>query len=296
MGKKQRYNESKDNYRALRTTIVLALNSAEIASKQTPELEAALAAAQEVNFDFASMDTDHLEEIYAAFDDKFTKRVLKEYEFIPCEQSVTVHNKCEAICNLCGKGDSLETGDNRDKIRIEFRLSNHAGGNEVWCGSTCIKNHGLKVKGAATAAQASKILDRAMRSAVRLWDIQEWQAAHPDHTLIPDQYQQLRRLVNFANDAVTNHFAECVLAGVDIDIVAGSLPRVVNAFQVTSKFYTREGYLTELKHGAWSAAKEALGDLVSAQKLFAEADGKDPSKRFKFFEKAGAENNGKAAA
>lgn len=250
----------KEHYRVLRSTIVLARSSAALGEIITPELEAALRRAEHVNYDFEQVPAAELEMLYAQFDDAFTARVRGEYEFKSGAESVVVHKECIATCRLCGKGDSKETGDNRDHIRFEFKLTNTAGGRDVWCGSTCIVHFGLNVQGAATSDEARKILEQNMRRALRQFEIERWRGEHPDHAEIPGEYQALRRAMQ-ALPRTWDLFVPMLLGGHGI---ASELERewyeASRLFRAASRFYGREHFLTPIKQAAWERAR-----IVSAR-------------------------------
>lgn len=275
--------EHKTHYRVLRSTIVLAKHSEAYAEIEDSELRAAVGQAIRKNYQFDQIDDSALEVLFAHFDEDFTRRVRREFVFYPRAGSVRVHAEAVAICDLCGKGDSKETGDNKDHLRIEFLLTNTAGGSDVWCGSTCIINFGLKVDGAKTAEEAERLLGMSMRQAVRQFKINAWRAEHPDHTDIPDQYQELRQRTAHAQANLHNHFGELVLAGFDM----GALTRVrgvTQTFRTASRFYQREGYLTPAKQADWDDAKRALAAANEMQQILKGAmDIHDPDARFDYF-------------
>lgn len=253
-------------YKIIRSTVVLAMHSAALREIQTPDLERTLKRVVEVNYDMARLTDEELESLYAYFDDAFTDKVKAEFEFGAGAGDVIVHSACEATCLLCGKGDSKDTGDNKDQIRFEFKLSNHAGGRDVWCGSTCIINFGLKVRGAQTAQEAKDLLGKAMRNALRLWKIRQWQAEHPDHEKIPALYEEMRR--QYIN-AYTS-FVPLMLLGVYEE--ASTLARATHGLKLAVRHYQRYAYLPPAKEAAWDAAKRASWVLRHVVPIMREAE------------------------
>jgi hypothetical protein len=289
---------NKTHYRVLRSTVVLARNSLALKQIITPELQAAIDQVQAKNYQFDQIADEVLEVLFANFDEEFTSKVRDEYTFYPGAGSVQVHAAAVAICELCGKGDSKETGDNKDHLRIEFQLTNTAGGTDTWCGSTCIINFGLKVDGAATAEEAERLLGMSMRQAVRQFQINAWRAEHPDHTDIPEHYRQLRTQTVMAEGFCRDYFGELLLIGLEPDKLQRIMRNVVRPMKTSSNFYAREGYLTPKKMEAWDAARWALDQTDRARKAIQGAlNITDPDTRFAYFanlneemEKANAEN------
>ncbi len=280
-------SRNKTHYRVLRSTVVLARQSVALKQVITPELQSALDLVKHKNYQFDQIDADTLELLFASFDEDFTNQVRDEYTFFPDSASVRVHARACAVCELCGKGDSKETGDNRDHLRFEFCLRNTQGGKDTWCGSTCIVNFGLKVDGAATAEEAERLLGQSMRSAIRQFNIEAWRASNPDHEHIQEQYQALRRSVKHAERFVRDCFGELELAGFDGTKVEG-MRGLVNRMRVAVNFYHREAHLTPKKQQAWTATKRALDGMAEIQTLLDDArDIRDPEKRFEHFANIG---------
>jgi hypothetical protein len=288
--------ERKTHYRVLRSTIVLAKSSNALTRVQTPELLEAIADVQTRNYQFDQIDPAILETIYAHFDEDFTDEVRNEYTFYPSPSNVRVHPAAVAICELCGKGDSKETGDNKDHLRIEYKLDNHAGGQDVWCGSTCIVNFGLNVDGAATAEEAERLLSKSMRQALRQFEIAAWRAENPDHADMAEHYQRLRHEAVSASTIAREHFGELLLMGRDAERLL-NLDALVRPMRTASRFYIREGYLTPKKMAAWDATREALDTVRKIRKALNGArDLPDPDARFEYFLKQQEQDNGEAAA
>jgi hypothetical protein len=268
VGEKQ---PKKLGYRVLRSTVVLARHSAALAdllADDGGDLEDALARVEAANYDFARLDADDLETVYGYFDDDFTAKVLDEFIFVPDMGSIRDNGKCNAICMLCGKGDSKDEGDNEDHIRFEFRLNNIAGGGEVWTGKSCIINYGLKVKGAATAEEAKKLLERSLREHQRQWMIDVWQAENADHDDMAMQFENLRELPRQMKPYgyLMDHFGELQLAGFDMAHIRTETVDTLRPFRTSVRFYQREGYLTPKKSEAWNTAKALLREVSSMRK------------------------------
>jgi len=250
----------KTHYRVLRSTIVLALASDAYAAIRTPELTAAVDTVVAANYQFDQVQDDLLELIFAYFDADFTARVLAEFRFVPSRDNVRVHPKCEAICTLCGKGDSKEEGGNVDFIRFEYRLDNRASGREVWCGKTCIIKYGLRVDGAATSDEARGLLERSMREALRQWEINEWRLAHSDHGSMQDEYQAFRGAWYarpYDDRRLLQYRVELLIGGV-APVSDDSRNRATRAFKNAVSFYLRNGFLTDNKQHAWDRAREII--------------------------------------
>lgn len=254
----------KTHYRVLRSTIVLATYSKAYADIRTPALAEAVAEVQQRNYAFDVLDRKTLETVFAAFDDDFTRRVRSEFHFDGKATSVRIHPEALAICELCGKGDSKDTGDNRDHLRFEFRLHNTAGGREAWCGATCIVNYGLKVQGAATAEEADRILSQALRQALRAYNIAQWQGQNGDHADMQEQYERLRRSTGEAIQAQRS--IESLLLGYD-ERKLRDVRGIVRRFRASLGFYLRSGYLTKAKEPAWEDAKYVLSTLKDYAEL-----------------------------
>jgi len=247
-------------YRVARSTIVLAESSAAMLDIATPELREVLAKVHAVNFDLGRLNDDELELIFARFDDAFTERVKAEFEFLPDDPgSVKVHDTREAICVLCGKGDSKDTNDNQDHIRFEFLLTNNAGGRDLWVGSTCIINFGLKVRGAETADEAKRLLEQSCRNALKLWKIRQWQMEHPKHAEIPAQYEQLCDIARTAQYMAYRYKNELRVLGISPNEWSDAKD-LTRRFKTSMRFYMRSGHLTPKKMAPWTEAVQLISD------------------------------------
>jgi hypothetical protein len=283
-------NPGRPGYRVIRSTVVLAENSAAIRKIMDKDLRRVLKKVAKVNYDFAQLADADLEVLYGYFDDKFMEKVKDEFIFVPHSGAIRDNHGCVAICCLCGKGDSKDTDDNEDHIRYEFLLTNTAGGNDIWCGGTCIINYGLKVKGAATAEEAKRLLEKTLREHKRQWMIEQWQAANGDHEQIPEQYQQFRRMPYMLrmHGVLYDNFGELQLSGFDMDATRTAAEDTWKEFRSASRFYQRHGFLTETKMESWTNAKNVLQYVAEMQNILSVAEGViDPNERFEYFIKIG---------
>lgn len=282
----------KPGYRVIRSTVVLSQHSVAITDIMDNELSRTIANVESVNFDFAQLEDGDLEVLYAHFDDKFMDRVKSEFMFIPHRGAIRDNGASNAICNLCGKGDSKDTDDNEDHIRYEFLLTNVSGGKDVWCGSTCIINYGLKVKGAETSAEAKKLLEKSLREHKRQWEVEEWQSENGDHANIPNQYKEFRKVPYMMrlHGELFDNFGELQLAGFDMDNIRGGSEETWKAFRTASRFYQRSGFLTEKKMNAWESAKRILNQVSEMRVLISTNEGVvDVEQRFSHFVDIGKE-------
>jgi len=283
-------------YKVLRTTLVLAMHSAYLRSVSDPEVEAAMKAIVTSNFDLQRVDESVLEVVYAHFDEETTAKVLDEYVFRMRHGNIRDLFACIGTCSLCGKGDSRDDGANEDKIRYEFRLTNTAGGEDVWCGSTCIINHHLKVDGAGTSDEARKALQRAFTAHKEEWKREAWRLAHSDHLSIPSLFEENRRLPK-----KLAYYGVLGRASVEIGLMGISYAELeaeaavfqhqpMGAFKKAARFYAGNRYLTPLKHDAWTRAKKVvrLADFIE-RALAAAQDIADPKERIAYFRRRGAQ-------
>lgn len=170
------------------------------------------------------------EQVYAMVDEDLADRAKEEFQ--ADLESLVDHRHNEANCELCG----------HQHIRFEFALVNTAGGRSTMTGSTCIETYGLNVDGEATAEEALKALRRAIASAKRKADRDDWQKAHPTHEA---DIEALRRdfdvlrfnhqpmgLYQFLNDGWNSRCKS-----------------MVGKIRTLLKYYDREGFLTDLRTG-----------------------------------------------
>lgn len=142
--------------------VTLHLGYLSKACTENAELHSALSALAQTNFDLKSANQETLEAIYAEFDDALEAKIRGEFQADPNFLIDLGHD--HGICPLCSHPD----------CRFIFRLVNNAGGKEINCGSRCIITYGISVKGAETAEQAKKLLEVAIRNAIKKVKIAEW--------------------------------------------------------------------------------------------------------------------------
>jgi len=278
-------------YRVKRSTAVLALNS--VALNSQTHLRPALEALAAVNFDMERLDNETVETLYAGLDDTFSAKVLAEFSYVSAFGSVRDNGACIAICNLCGKGDSRDDGANRDHLRYEFKLTNSAGGADVWTGSTCIVNHSLKVQGAGNADEARRILEKSFREHLAMWRIEQWRAEHPDHGEIPNQFEQFRTLPRDLSHygRYSRYEGEAALLGLDLTTMSREASRAFKPFRAAARKYMRDGHLgfgkgllPSEKQVAWAGAKTLLTQVVQLERdLLDAAQIIDPDARLAHF-------------
>lgn len=276
MGGKVGY-QSRDGlgYRKTRATAVLAMHSAFLRSKQEPKLEKILGKLRGLNFDQNQLPPRELEYIYAHFDDEMTKAITGEFEFRPAMGSIRdLHSAC-GHCDLCGKGDSRDDGGNEDKLRYQFLLSNTAGGESIWVGSSCILQHGLHVDGAANAEEAEAILRKTLQQHLKVWKIEAWKTANPDHASILSLWDSFRTFPYY------RAYPDEYYAVFGLDAV-GLLTRHRKAyrpFRTAARFYGRNGFLTESKTAAWVEARDVSARATELHKLFRDVAQRFPAKQ-----------------
>jgi len=285
-------DKNRPGYRVIRSTVVLAQHSVALKDVIDNDLSRVLKRVERVNFDFAQLEDGDLETLYGYFDDKFMEQVKSEFVFIPHRGAIRDNHDNVAICNLCGKGDSKDTDDNEDHIRYEFLLTNTVGGTDVWCGSTCIINYGLKVKGAKTSEEAKRLLEKSLREHKRAWLIEEWQAQNGDHAQIPNQFQEFRRVPYTLrmHGVLYDNFGELQLAGFDMDALRNGAEDTWKEFRAASRFYQRNGFLTDKKMASWIEAKSILTQVSEMQSIVRTGEGAtDAIQRFDHFFDIGKE-------
>lgn len=261
-------------YRRLRATCVLASSSNTIRKMQDTKLNKALATMRKQNFDMERVKPNLIEYIYATFDEKLTDKITDEFKFVPKWTNVKNHGSCVAFCDLCGKGDSLEHRENRDKLRYTFRLQNDAGGDDVWVGSTCIMQHGLHVDGARTAEEAERLLNKAFNQAKLQWEIEQWRADNQDHFEIPALWERFRhtRFYTFRPE----YYAAFGISRKEMltawyRLMGKQRDGSRNHFRNAFKQYTSRGALTPGKHESWVEAKRLMGVLDVLFPIFRKA-------------------------
>ena len=285
-------DKHRPGYRVIRSTVVLAQHSAALQDVIDNDLSRVLKRVESVNYDFSQLEDGDLETLYGYFDDKFMNQVKSEFVFIPHHGAIRDNHDRVAICCLCGKGDSKDTDDNEDHIRFEFLLTNTVGGTDVWCGSTCIINYGLKVQGAKTGEEAKRLLEKSLREHKRVWMIEEWQSQNGDHAQIPNQYQEFRRVPYTLrmHGVLYDNFGELQLAGFDMEAARNAAEDTWKEFRSASRFYQRNGFLTDKKMVSWVNAKDLLKQVSEMQKIISSTEGvDDPIRRFDHFFEIGKE-------
>jgi len=285
---------TRPGYKVLRTTLVLAMSSAYLRTISDPAVSDAMRAAVAANYDLQRVDADALEIIYAHFDEATTAKVLDEYVFRPSLGSIRDLYACIGTCSLCGKGDSRDDGANEDKIRYEFCLTNIAGGVDVWCGSTCIINHHLKVDGAATSEEARKALQRTFAQHKEEWKREAWRLAYPDHADIPALFERNRQL-----PARMRYYGLLGRAEIEIGLLGISFAQLkagsklfeskpMGAFKKAARWYAGNAYLTPAKHESWVEAKRVskLVDFIERALLDVQ-NVTDPQEKIAFLKERG---------
>ncbi len=189
--------------------------------------------------------------------------MLRRRDFKSGIGSVRDYGSRYGICELCGKGDSRDDGGNEDKLRYAFKLSNiKPGGRDLWCGSTCIINHALKVEGALTAEHAKSILEKTLREHMALWKVEHWRATHPMHVKIDAQYAALCQESSRLKYRAQAEHTYAKALGVDPYTLKWDVYRLVHTFGTSARFYRRRGHLTEQKMIAWRKAVGMLDALA----------------------------------
>lgn len=262
-------------YRKTRATAVLAMHSAHVRNKQEPKLEKILGKLRDHNFDQNQLKPSELEYIFAHFDDEMSKAITAEFEFRPTFGSIRDLHRAEGHCDLCGKGDSRDDGGNEDKLRYQFLLTNTAGGESIWVGSSCILQHGLHVDGAANAEEAEVILRKTLQQHLKVWKIEAWKNEHPDHESIMTLWQAFRNIPYYRDypDELYGVF------GTDALTLLGRHRKAYRAFRTAARFYGKNGFLTESKTAVWLEAKALWAHVTELRDLFREALQKFPPKQ-----------------
>lgn len=250
------------HYKHVRTTVVLLMNST-VFREFTQREQNAFREIEKLNFDLSAAEGTDLEYIFAKLDDEIMRRVRGEYEFVPTLASIRNHGACIASCALCGKGDSKDDGSNRDKLQYDFRLQNTAGGEDLWVGSNCIINFGLKVRGAETSEEARSILERNLRECMSMWKKEAWRNDHPDHVEMAEHYSSLEALARdfryYGRYGRMEH--EIALLGQSQRTVYYRISNLLRPMRNALRFYKRADYLTEQKNEVWRQTKLLLFSL-----------------------------------
>lgn len=262
-------------YRKTRATAVLAMHAQCVQQKQDEVLAGALAQLRSNNFDLQRLKRKHLEIIYASFDKKLTMQIVDEFEFVPTFGNIRDLGKAEGHCDLCGKGDSRDDGANEDKLRYQFLLTNHAGGQSIWVGSSCIVQHGLHVDGAANAEEAEQILKKSLAEHLKAWKIAQWRDDNPDHGAIPELWSAFSRIPYFRqypDEFYAAYGAE------QASVPHTKVKRLFRPMRSASKFYDRKGFLSPSKTEVWREAQKVRIEINKMLDLFRDAANKFPPK------------------
>jgi hypothetical protein len=255
-------------YRRLRATTVLAANSKHISDLKNAKLEAAFRKLRLVNFDMERVPSRLVEELYSTINKKMAEKIADEFRFYATLGNISDLGGCVGICELCGKGDSLDDGSNEDKLRYVFKLTNTAGGKDLWVGSSCILQHGLHVDGAATEEEARKTLARVLAQHIHQWKIEAWRQANPDHPEIPIEWGKMRSYGRFPW-----YPAEFWQAAKEVPQHEGSAAffKTFRNFRNASRFYHRKGFLSPVKDTHWREAQITMRKLERLCAWFREA-------------------------
>lgn len=251
------------HYKHVRTTVVLLMSST-IFREFSPQEQQAFREIERLNFDLSAAGGTSLEYAFAKLDDEVMARARAQYEFVANEpNSIRNHYDRIATCRLCGKGDSKDDGSNKDKLQYDFRLQNTEGGADLWVGSDCIVNFGLKVRGAETSEEARAILERNLRQCMSLWKKEAWRNEHPDHVELMKHFHALE-------DATGEfkYYGKYGRRGPDIAILGQSQNTIFRRCQAllrcmrgALRFYQRTNYLTPSKTEEWRQTKLWLFSL-----------------------------------
>jgi hypothetical protein len=142
-----------------------------------PELKRVLDTLPGIEYDLTRLDQESLELLFAEFDGDLEKSIRDEFEADPYYLSDL--GIPDGECPLCG----------HQGCRFIFRLVNTKGGEDIKCGSECIITYGISVKGAETAEAARKLLEKAIREAIKKVKIETWHKEYEferDHFTIVD--------------------------------------------------------------------------------------------------------------
>ena len=211
-----------------RVTLNLARLSATCA--EMPELLAVLESLPAVDYDLTQLPQASLELLYAEFDEELEVKVKSEFEADPSYlDDLRIPT---GTCPLCG----------HQGCRFIFRIVNLKGGRSVECGSECIITYGLSVRGAETAEHARKLLEKAIRKAIRKGKVEDW---HTEYEFRAEHF----RVVSDSFQILCDHSQQPVLSYGEWRTARHlrdvELPRL-------ERFYERSGWLgTKLRWGKW---------------------------------------------
>lgn len=173
--------------------------------------------------DFFEVDQEDVETVFSHLDSDMEERIISEYEVDPSH--LEDHRLANQVCPLCG----------HEGLRFLFKIKNRVNGNTIKCGSTCIFQYGLSVRGAETAEHARKVLEATIRKHLRRLELEEW---HGDYGFSEDHFE-----------VVTQCFRRARRMG------SYGFGRHHRAWRTCRNFYQRTGWLgTEKKWNLWREA------------------------------------------
>lgn len=206
-----------------RVTLNLALHSA--AATEKPELMEALSKLPSVGWNLDKLEQVDIEHIYAEFDQELEDRIKDEFEADPAFLIDLGH--AGGVCPLCG----------HIGIRWVFRINNHKGGKSVECGSDCIVQHGLHVKGSETSDHARKALESAIRKRIRALSIEAW---HKEYNFKEELFSTLRTALVVVRKNADDYW------------VRNKSYYLLRDLSKLEKFYAKNGWLgTEKRWTEW---------------------------------------------
>jgi hypothetical protein len=260
-------------YRRIRATTVLAKASKRFGDAD-PGLLKAITKLEKHNYDVGRLRQKDVEMFYAYFDRETSEEITSEFRFVSEHGACQYHPSKDAFCDLCGKGDSRDDGENEDMLNYTFKLTNKAGGQDIWVGSSCILQHHLHVDGAATSEEAKRILNSTLNAHKKEWEIDAWRLEHEDHETIPRLYSDLNsfRLYHLSGQ-------ELWALNVEIGQLRHRVRAVTKSFRTASKFYARKAFLSPKKTTDWQRAKVALRELRWYEEIISESRRKFPAER-----------------
>tara|TARA_Y100000034_G_scaffold110577_1_gene142838 strand:+ start:2047 stop:3024 length:978 start_codon:yes stop_codon:yes gene_type:complete len=142
------------------------------------------------DWDMAALSRAEAEAIFGEVGDDLAQTAKCEYAVDT--STIIDHRASDAYCKLCG----------HKHTRWEFLLRNTReaeGGKDHWTGSTCIVQYGLNVDGEGTAEAALEALNKAINSAKKKANRDDWRAEHPDHE---DEMARLQKGLDRADKRV----------------------------------------------------------------------------------------------
>lgn len=210
---------------AKRVTLNLARCSAVCAAM--PELKVVLDKLPSIDFDLKLLDKDELELLYAEFDEDLEESIRNEFMADP--NFLIDLGVANGTCPLCGhKG-----------CRFIFKLRNLKDEVDINCGSECIITYGLSVQGAETAEHAKKLLEKAIRDAIKKVKIETWHTEYGFEadffSIVSSRLRGVRADIGFSDWDARN---EAIYLVVELEKLR--------------KFYDKNGWLnTKIRWGKW---------------------------------------------